>query len=65
MVIYLSGKNQPVAAAAVVVDLSTGKRVKILNSRLRSSWLGACEFNSTNRRQMLRLTGPDSGYAGL
>jgi len=48
MVIYLSSKNQRGALAAVAVDLSTGKRVKILNSRLRRSWLGACEFNSTN-----------------
>lgn len=67
MVIYLSGKNQRGggASAAVAVDLSTGKRVKILKSCLRRSWLGAREFNSTNWRQMLRLTGLDSGYAGL
>jgi len=66
MVIYSSGKNKRMAAAAAPVDLSTGEKVKILyGRRRRHSWPGAREFNSAGRRQMLWLTGPDSGSAGL
>lgn len=61
MVIYSSGKNKRMAAASV--DLSTGEKVKILYGR--HSWPCAREFNSAGRRQMLWLTGPDSGSAGL
>lgn len=64
-VIYSSGKNKRMDAAAASVDLSTGKKVKILYGRRRRSWPGAREFNSAGRRQMLWLTGPDSGSAGL
>lgn len=53
------------AAAAAFVDLSEGEKVKILYGRRHHSWPGAREFNSAGRRQMLRLTGPDSGSAGL
>ncbi|KAL4091113.1 hypothetical protein QTP88_025851 [Uroleucon formosanum] len=65
-VIYPSGKNKRMDAAAASMDLSTGKKVKILyGRRRRHSWPGAREFNSAGRRQMLWLTGPDSGSAGL
>lgn len=53
--------------AAASVDLSTGEKVKILYAagRRHHSWPVAREFNSSGRRQMLWLTGPDSGSAGL